>query len=225
MIQYFGLQWHRSDILSLTLGLCSFWLVRFPFHFFPKYPDILAKYRFTSLVIITNNYRPRTKKQAALSRTLRKILTNPHNYQHIVDGPEALRASVDSEEAEEGPAQQDISSLVAVPMSDLSLSEASSMNSPTKTDHAILARIKIRSGDAEINKEITLPADGLSYQPVKGPTYYNPEAEIDDEADLGGIQAALSRPPPLDSDYLPLPWKGRLGYVYKDNYSISKYSW
>ena len=169
---------------------------------------------------------PRTKKQAALSRASRKNLSNPNNYQHIVDGPEALRASVDSEEADERPAQQeDISSLVAVPMSDLSLSEVSSMNSPTKTDHAILARSSIRSGDAGINKEIILPADGLRYQPVKGPAYYNPEAEIDDEADEEGIQAALSRPLPVDSDYLPLPWKGRLGYVCKDNYSISKDSW
>jgi hypothetical protein len=27
------------------------------------------------------------------------------------------------------------------------------------------------------------------------------------------ITQALSRPPPVNSDYLPLPWKGRLGYV------------
>lgn len=33
------------------------------------------------------------------------------------------------------------------------------------------------------------------------------------EDDVGEIQEALSRPPPVNSDYLPLPWKGRLGYV------------
>lgn len=222
-IQFLDLQ---SDILRLqptTLGLCSCQLARYPFHFLPKYPDILAKYRFTSQAIIINSHMPRTKKQPALSRALRKILTNPNKYQHVVDGPKALRASVDSEEADERPAQQeDISSLVTVPMSDLNLSEVSSMNSPTKTDHAILARGKIRSGDAGINKEITVPSDGLRYQPVKESAYYNPEAEIDEEADEQGIQAALSRPPPLDSDYLPLPWKGRLGYVCKDNYSIQR---
>ena len=27
------------------------------------------------------------------------------------------------------------------------------------------------------------------------------------------ITQAFSRPPPVNSDYLPLPWKGRLGYV------------
>lgn len=27
------------------------------------------------------------------------------------------------------------------------------------------------------------------------------------------VREALARPPPVNSDYLPLPWKGRLGYV------------
>jgi UV DNA damage endonuclease len=27
------------------------------------------------------------------------------------------------------------------------------------------------------------------------------------------VKQALSRPPPINSEYLPLPWKGRLGYV------------
>jgi hypothetical protein len=27
------------------------------------------------------------------------------------------------------------------------------------------------------------------------------------------VQAVARRPPPVNSDYLPLPWKGRLGYV------------
>lgn len=121
----------------------------------------LAKYRFTSQVIITNDYMPKTKKPAALSRALRRNLTNLNKYQHIVEGPEALRASMNSKEADERPARQE--DIVAVPISDLSLSEVSSMNSPTKIDHAILARSKIRNGDAGINKEITVLADGLRY--------------------------------------------------------------
>ena len=152
-----------------------------------------------------------------MSRALGKNLTNPDKNQHVVDGPEALRASVDAEEADEQPAQEEedqaTPSLVAESMSDLSFSELSSMNSSTKTDHAMLAGSMIRSRDAGINKEIAVPAEGLRYQPVKEPAYYNPEAEIDEEADEEGVQAALSRLPPVDSDYLPLPWKGRLGYV------------
>ena len=36
------------------------------------------------------------------------------------------------------------------------------------------------------------------------------DPETNNEED---VQEALSRPPPVNSDYLPLPWKGRLGYV------------
>ena len=48
---------------------------------------------------------------------------------------------------------------------------------------------------------------------TREPQFLDPEAEGDEEADEEEIQAALSRPPPVNSDYLPLPWKGRLGYV------------
>ena len=41
----------------------------------------------------------------------------------------------------------------------------------------------------------------------------NLEANNEEEADEEEIKEALSRPPPVNSDYLPLPWKGRLGYV------------
>lgn len=41
----------------------------------------------------------------------------------------------------------------------------------------------------------------------------DPEAEGDEEADEEEIKEAMLRPPPINSDYLPLPWKGRLGYV------------
>ncbi|KAL8744129.1 MAG: hypothetical protein Q9190_003589 [Brigantiaea leucoxantha] len=44
--------------------------------------------------------------------------------------------------------------------------------------------------------------------------FLDPEADGEEEADdEEEIQAALSRPPPVNSEYLPLPWKGRLGYV------------
>ena len=40
------------------------------------------------------------------------------------------------------------------------------------------------------------------------------ESDIDDEEiDEAKIQEASLRPPPVNSSYLPIPWKGRLGYV------------
>lgn len=39
------------------------------------------------------------------------------------------------------------------------------------------------------------------------------DAPTEEDSDENVIKEALSRPPPVNSDYLPLPWKGRLGYV------------
>ena len=64
------------------------------------------------------------------------------------------------------------------------------------------------NGDSEAQKPAkkSTKTEGLN-----GPN--DPEAEGAEEADEEEIKEALSRPPPVNSDYLPLPWKGRLGYV------------
>ncbi|EEP79753.1 UV-damage endonuclease [Uncinocarpus reesii 1704] len=41
----------------------------------------------------------------------------------------------------------------------------------------------------------------------------DPEVDLDVPAEAEELKAAGSRPPPVNSDYLPLPWKGRLGYA------------
>lgn len=216
---------YRYDILrlqSITLGLRTFQLAKLaicPFHFLPKYQ---GRPSASQAVII--NTMAKTKKQRALSRSSRN-LTNPNKNQHLFDGPEALRASVDAEDLDVLPIQKEEdqatpSSAVKL-MSDSSLSELSPMSSPSTKDHAVSAST-VRSGGDGIRKESTARTEGLRYEPVKEPAYYNPEAEIDEEADEEEVQVALSRAPPVDSDYLPLPWKGRLGYVRKENQSNSK---
>ncbi|KAI7189000.1 UV-damage [Hortaea werneckii] len=47
----------------------------------------------------------------------------------------------------------------------------------------------------------------------------DPEAEGEEEIpDEEEVKEALARPPPVNSDYLPLPWKGRLGYACLNTY-------
>jgi hypothetical protein len=46
----------------------------------------------------------------------------------------------------------------------------------------------------------------------------DPESEADRVEDQGQFHIAASRPPAVDSDYLPLPWKGRLGYACLNTY-------
>lgn len=41
----------------------------------------------------------------------------------------------------------------------------------------------------------------------------DPESDEDVLMEAEELQEALGRPPPVNSSYLPLPWKGRLGYV------------
>lgn len=51
----------------------------------------------------------------------------------------------------------------------------------------------------------------------------DPEADGGEEADENEVKAALIRPPPVNSDYLPLPWKGRLGYACLNTYLRQSY--
>ncbi|KEQ71305.1 UV-endonuclease UvdE [Aureobasidium namibiae CBS 147.97] len=46
----------------------------------------------------------------------------------------------------------------------------------------------------------------------------DPEDEDFGEADEAEVNEASRRPPPVNSDYLPLPWKGRLGYACLNTY-------
>lgn len=44
----------------------------------------------------------------------------------------------------------------------------------------------------------------------------DPESDDNVPLDAEELKEALGRPPPVNSSYLPLPWKGRLGYVSRD---------
>ncbi|PYH49489.1 UV-endonuclease UVE-1 [Aspergillus saccharolyticus JOP 1030-1] len=46
----------------------------------------------------------------------------------------------------------------------------------------------------------------------------DPESDDDVPVEAEELQDALSRPPPVHSSYLPLPWKGRLGYACLNTY-------
>lgn len=73
-------------------------------------------------------------------------------------------------------------------------------------------------------KKIEEPAQEPLLEPPKQlhqnglDTGADPEAEGDEDADPEELKEALSRPPPVNSSYLPLPWKGRLGYACLNTY-------
>ena len=154
--------------------------------------------------------------------------TNPDKNANVLDAPEALRASPDASQQDERmnleEAGMNVAKQVKEGDSDSPLSERSDVEPPTA----------IKKGNAK-SQATTALIDGLdghskgtaatskkdTNTPVKEQLFLDPEADGEEEADEEEIQAALSRPPPVNSDYLPLPWKGRLGYV-RVNVSVLK---
>lgn len=70
--------------------------------------------------------------------------------------------------------------------------------------------VSVATTPAKLAPKKTKPKEGEAH---------DPEADEDDEeADEAEILEASRRPPPVNSPYLPLPWKGRLGYACLNTY-------
>lgn len=144
--------------------------------------------------------------------------TNPDRNANVLDDPVALRASPDGDETmnlEE--AGMDVERQVKKEDSDSPLSELEDVEEPVEQKQQKgkakgKAAATEKKGDSQGSKKPAVAAKDKK-DTSKEPQFLDPEAEGDEEADEEEIQAALSRPPPVNSDYLPLPWKGRLGYV------------
>ena len=157
---------------------------------------------------------PPSKRRASARKVSQPSLssTNPNENVNVLDAPGALRASPDADEDDERinleeagmDVEQQIKRETESPLSELSEIEEAP---------------KIKEGEMKSKPTPKTKKDAKIEKPkkeainVKEPQFLDPEAEGDEEADEEEIQAALSRPPPVHSGYLPLPWKGRLGYV------------
>ncbi|KAK5048911.1 UV-damage endonuclease [Exophiala bonariae] len=121
------------------------------------------------------------------------IDTNPDTNPKIQDAPGALRASPDAELAVAGSSQKRRKGAQAAPGNSAAnekISNSVKSSSPTRT-------VKGRDDEGE-----------------RG----DPEEDGPGDADPEELKEALSRPPPVNSAYLPLPWKGRLGYACLNTY-------
>jgi UV DNA damage endonuclease len=112
-----------------------------------------------------------------------KVEPNPDQNPDILDAQEALRASPDS-----------VSSLSDVPSEQL-------QTASTPVKKAVVSRAGTAAKTAKAQKRSA--ADEIA----------DPEADDPEGEAVEDIQAAALRPPAVNSSYLPLPWKGRLGYV------------
>lgn len=165
----------------------------------------------------------RASARTAASATL--IITNPDRNSEIIDAPDALRASPDGNVDERivpGPRGSETNGIKAdSPLSDVpeTLEPAKRKGRVNPTEVATPAkkgRAKKNTagkvGSVDLSTTETKPKENTSAEPG------NPEADGDEAADPEEIKEALCRPPPVHSDYLPLPWKGRLGYCCLNTY-------
>ena len=83
---------------------------------------------------------------------------------------------------------------------------------PTKPKKSKNAEKKIaKNGSVIAEKSDSKSSNGII--PPENLPSEDADSDVDEEFDEAKIQEAFSRPPPVNSSYLPLPWKGRLGYV------------
>ncbi|KAL8670050.1 MAG: hypothetical protein Q9168_005396, partial [Polycauliona sp. 1 TL-2023] len=180
---------------------------------------------------------PAPKRAARGSRSSgRKASMNPEKNANVMDAPEAFRASPDADTKDERmdldkmftkEKDDSVPSLVENGDSDTPLSELSDIETVAKATapppKASKASKKGGKGDAATAAKATSDekpaAPAKAKKPdAKEPQFLDPEADGEEEADEEEVKAALSRPPPVNSDVLPLPWKGRLGYACLNTY-------
>jgi UV DNA damage endonuclease len=159
--------------------------------------------------------------------------TNPDHNADIIDSKVALRASPDADGKDEA---LDISKVVKVESDPNSLGDVegdgslpfgsnSSVPVPAKKQKKMPTKssVSAKKGSDEIK---AFKAE----QAAKKAAEVKVKKEDDDEwdnrldpdgddvvaEDLDAVKLEATRPPPVNSDYLPLPWKGRIGYVSCD---------
>ena len=159
------------------------------------------------------------------------VRIDPDKSPSILDGAEAWRASPDADgqdermnvektgiDASKQIKQDDEGLSLNDSASDSPLSDLPEMESPIKAGrkqprNATVPTEEPASSRGKSGKKVSSNPAGSEKEVPKAPQFLDPEADGEEEPDEEELQAALSRPPPVNSDYLPLPWKGRLGYA------------
>lgn len=163
-----------------------------------------------------NATAPKPGSRRAFQRVADNATTNTDLNPAILDGGVALRASPD------GDANEDIVPAVVKQNEDSSsaLSDAPELEPPARENkRGTVPKKTQKKAVAEVDynmpKKLATKAGKAAGEEAVGG---DPKAKGDEEVDEVEVKQALSRPPPVNGDYLPLPWKGRLGYACLNTY-------
>lgn len=180
---------------------------------------------------------PNIPKSKTLGSTRRaskrgKLDTNPDHNGDIVDGKEALRASPDAEGQGEAFNLNNVGDIASkgnenistkIEESDSSLSDIQTpittpkkklKKSPTKSSVAAKkASDEIKAYKAEVEAKKVAEKKIKKEAPDNGIERDDPDGDTSIVEDQNAEKLEAARPPPKNSNFLPLPWTGRLGYV------------
>jgi len=167
---------------------------------------------------------PLTKRRASGRNISSTSLLDPEQNPEVIDAPSATRASPDSDINESiipGKVKREHSES---PLSDVPEVETNGAgkkrgrkpaaeNSVGKPSKAKTAPGPKSTQSDEVTKK-QVPKTGKKDDAES----YDPEADGEEEAGEEEVKEASLRPRPVNSEYLPLPWKGRLGYACLNTY-------
>lgn len=144
-----------------------------------------------------------------------QIDANPDRNPDIEDGPDARMSSPDAQER-----------MTAKPVKKAAKKATSAqvktpVKKAIKTEDSESPLSDLSDGDVPAPpKAIFVKKANKKTDPVKAEIddAGDPEGDGDDAVDPEELRIAMSRPPAVNSSYLPLPWKGRLGYCCLNTY-------
>lgn len=139
---------------------------------------------------------------------------NPQTNKNIVDGSQALRASPDANGPDEKFDTAKVAPSKATTKTSSKRKVASAPASEPKPDLSDSPLSDLSESDVKPKPTLkTKPQAKQAQSKQADDDNLNPEADGLEEPDAEDLQEALSRPPPVNSSKLPLPWRGRLGYA------------
>ena len=163
---------------------------------------------------------PLKRRASARHATTATASTNPDLNANVLDAPQALRASPDASGKDERLDVEKAAGASAgkqIKEEELTVDIGDNVRSEPKGKKPRAKQGAKKSVEKEVKVEDTATGEITKPKkdnaPAKEPAFLDPEADGEEEADEAELKEALYRPPPVHSDYLPLPWKGRLGYV------------
>ena len=181
---------------------------------------------------------PPLKKRASTRSAANAATVNPDASNEVLDGPEATRASPDGdannsivtggnvkEEQDVG-----VKAKTKRPSTKREKANRTTVNTSTPLDEAVpadataagskgkAAKQNKSRGKAEHNGITPSQVQNIAAGQKTEDDSFDPEAEGSDVVDEEETRETVARPPPVNSAYLPLPWKGRLGYACLNTY-------